>query len=321
MDKATFKEVERNGKKETVIDLPGIDRLGKDVENIRNIIKTASKDATGNADEFDIAPYRFNIYWKLFMTFKNWIPRQIDVRFGEFHKSQSHNAYEYGRFRMFFRALSANWLASAAKLIPLPYLTGAATKNLGREDYINKAIEKYKEKKKQYQDLGLYDERDFITQDDFIDMYIQGVNNTFVEFRTFSMMLLILMLGFMKADDDDDNEEKNMKLLVRRQIDRMSQEISFFYSPKSLYDVGSQGAPILSIFHDMYNMTSHILREGFGIAMENLGAEEYGKEVQDKAHPMKYTFKALPILKEILTFIPTLDSEMAKEWGITLSTK
>lgn len=321
MDKATFKEVERNGKKEMVIDLPGIDRMGNEVETLRSIIHTVSKDATGNMDEFDIAPYRFNIYWKLFMTFKNWIPRQVDVRFGEFHKSQSHNAYEYGRFRMFFRAIGSNWLVTAAKLFPIPYGTHAVTKNLGREHYINKAIEIYKEKKREYQALGLYDERDFISQDDFIDMYIQGVNNTFIEFRTLSFMVLLLMYGIMKPDDDDEQEEKNIKLLMRRQMERMSNEISFFYSPKSLYDVASQGPPILGLFHDMYNMTTNVGKQWFGVGLEQIGAEDLGEKWQKDAHPLKYTFKVLPVLKEVLTYIPTFDNQMAKDWDITLSNK
>jgi hypothetical protein len=320
-NKVIFKEVERNGKKETIVEIPGIDRNSKDVEQLRTTIHTISKDATGNMDDFDIAPYRYNIYWRLFMTFKNWIPRQVDVRFGEFHKSQAHNAYEYGRFRMFYRAMGANWLASAAKLIPVPILIGASTKNLARTDYIKKAIEVYKEKKKQFQDLGLYNEKDFITQEEFIDMYMQGINSAFVEFRTMTFMMLLLTFGIMKGDDDDDDEQKNIKKLVRRQIDKMTDEISFFYSPKSLADVAGQGPPILGLFKDSYNMFSNISKQWFGVALEAAGAEEIGEEWQKKAKPMKYTFKVLPVLKEILTYIPTFDSEMAKDWGITLTNK
>lgn len=321
MDKVVFKEVERNGKKETIVEIPGVDRMGKDVETLRSILHTISKDATGNMDDFDMAPYRYNIYWRLFMTFKNWIPRQVDVRFGEFHKSQSHNAYEYGRFRMFYRAVSTNWLKSAAKLVPLPYITGAITKNVGREDYIKKAIEVYKDKKKQFQDLGLYDKRDFITQDEFIDMYMQGINNSFIEFRTMAFMLLLLTFGLMKPDDDDDNEEKSMKKLVRRQIDRMSNEISFFYSPASLYNVAAQGPPILGLFHDMYNVVTNVSQQWFGATLEGLGFDELGEKMQKGAHPLKYTFKVLPVLKEVLTYIPTFDNELAKDWDITISNK
>lgn len=321
LDKAVFKEVERNGKKETVVEIPGVDRMGKDVENMRSILHTISKDATGNMDDFDMAPYRYNIYWRLFMTFKNWIPRQVDVRFGEFHKSQAHNAYEYGRFRMFYRAVATNWLKSAVKLIPLPYLTNIATKNLGREDYIKKAIEVYKDKKKQFQDLGLYDKRDFISQDEFIDMYMQGVNNSFIEFRTMTFMLLLLTFGLMKPDDDDNNEEKSIKKLVRRQIDRMSNEISFFYSPASLYNVAAQGPPILSLFHDTYNVVTNVGKQWFGVALEDMGFEETGQKMQKGAHPMKYTFKVLPVLKEVLTYIPTFSNELAKDWDITISNK
>ena len=152
-------------------------------------------------------------------------------------------------------------------------------------------------------------------------MYMQGVNNAFIEFRTLTFMMLLLTFGLMKGDDDDSTEEKNIKKLLRRQIDKMSDEISFFYNPKSLVDVASQGAPILSLIRDHYSLFTNVSEQWFGVGLESIGFEETGQTMQEKAKPLKYGFKVLPVLKEILTYIPTFDSEMAKDWGIVLTNK
>lgn len=321
IDKATFKQVERNGKKETIIELPGVDRFSETVEELRAIAQTIAKDATGNMDEFDVANYRYYIVGRMFMTFKNWIPRMADVRFSEFHKSQSHNAYEYGRFRMFWRAMSANWLATASKLVPIPYITGKATKSFGKEDLIKRAIEVYNEKKKLSQDMGHYNEKEFITEGEFVDMFVKGVENSFVEFRTMTLLFLLLTFGIMKGDDDDTDEEKSVKKLVRRQIDKMSDEVGFFYSPKSMVDIAGQTAPIMGLVKDSYYLFDNVTRQWFGVALEEMGYDDLGNSIQERAKPMKYAFKVLPVMKEILNYIPIVDNDMAKSWGIKLTDK
>lgn len=247
------------------------------------------------------------------MTFKNWIPRQIDVRFGEFRFDQSHNSHEYGRFRMFAKALSANYVQAFVRLLPF-------TSNLlSKEDIIKRAKDVYKEKQAEARFLGSYNKETFISEGEFVERFIQGTEATFAEFRTILMFFVLLFSGIAAGDDDDDPETKSVKSLVRRQMDKLSDEVGFFYNPKSFIDILGTGAPVFSIVRDSYSLINHSVKNFFGFGLEQIGWDEKGIEMQESAKPVKYLFKTLPVLKEILTYLPAFDQETAKEWGVRIN--
>ena len=125
----------------------------------------------------------------------------------------------------------------------------------------------------------------------------------------------------MKGDDDDDAEEKSAKALIRRQIDKMSDEIGFFFNPTSIVDIAKNPFPLMMYVNDFKNLTLNLGRETFGLGMEGLGFEERGEEIRERAKPMKYFFKILPVLKEIINYMPTFDSELGNDWGVKVTDK
>ena len=125
----------------------------------------------------------------------------------------------------------------------------------------------------------------------------------------------------MKGGDDDEPEEKSMKALIRRQIDRMSDEVGFFFNPTSIVDIAKNPFPIMMYINDFKNLTLNLGKETFGLGMEGLGFEERGEEIRDRAKPMKYLFKVLPVLKEIINYMPTFDSELGNDLGIKIADK
>lgn len=317
---AQFKTIKENGKDKVIIDLPGVDRFSEEIEKIRDIVQTISKDALGEADEFDVANYKYSIWWRLMMTFKNWIPRTADVRFGEFRHDQAHNAYEYGRVRMFARALGANYIHTFTKLIPLPYITGKVTNSIfGKQSLIDKAIEVYEIKKQKAKDLGTFNEKTFISQDEFVEKFIHGTEATFAEVRTLILMSTLLFVGFAAPDDDDSQEEKAFKALLRKQIDKLSDEVGFFYSPKSGIDIAGGAAPVTGLVKDGYGLMDSVFKQFLGFGMEGIGFDEKGITMQENAKPIKRTFKMFPVLKEVLTYLPAVDKDLAKEWGVRIN--
>lgn len=317
---AQYKTIQENGKDKVIIEIPGIDRNSLDVEKLRDITQTMAKDALGEADEFDIANYKYSIYWRLFMTFKNWIPRQADVRFGEFRYDQAHEAYEYGRIRMFAKSLAGNYAQSVIKLIPLPYLTKVFTNAaFSKEPLIKRAKEVYLQKMEEEKSLGSYNKDTFISEGEFIDKFIQGTESTFAEIRTMGLMLLFLFVGIAAPDDDDSKEEKWWKTMTRRQVNKLIDEVGFFYSPKSGVDLLGGSAPVLGMVRDTWNFSSEVLEQTFGFGLENVGFDEKGMEMQEHAKPVKRLFKLAPVLKEFLTYLPAISEDLAKEWGVKLS--
>lgn len=317
---ARFKTIKEAGKDKVVVEIPGVQRSSAEVEHIREITQTMSKDSLGEADEFDIANYKYSIGWRLFMTFKNWIPRMADVRFGEFRYSQAHHAYEYGRLRMFARSLTASYFQTAVKMIPIPYLTNKVSDLVfTKEALIKKAKETYEIKKQAAKDMDKYDETTFISQGEFVDKFIQGAESSFSEFRTLVFMGAILFLGIAAPDDDDDSEDKAYKALVRRQLNKLIDEVGFFYSPKSGIDILGGGAPVFGMVRDSWYLFTDLNQQFFGFGIEQMGFEEKGQKMQKQAKPVKRIFKMFPILKEILTYLPAVDEQTAKEWGVRIS--
>lgn len=317
---AEFKTIKEGGKDKVILEIPGIERDSEDVQNLREISQTMSKDSLGEADEFDVANYKYSIWWRLFMTFKNWIPRMADVRYGEFRYDQAHHSYEYGRFRMFARALSSNYVQAAVKLVPLPYITGKVTGAIfSKEALIQRAREVYEEKKAQAELLGKYNPDTFITEGEFVDRFIQGTEATYAELRTLILMSALLFSGMAAPDDDDDASDKAYKTLVRKQMNKLIDEVGFFYSPKSGIDIAGGGAPVFSLVRDSWYLGSDITEQFFGFTFEQLGWEEKGEKMQKSAKPIKRAFKVFPVLKEILTYLPAVDNETAKEWGVQIS--
>lgn len=317
---AKFKTIKEAGKDKVIIDIPGVDRNSPDVENLRDLVQTMSKDALGETDEYDLANYKYNIWWRLFMTFKNWIPRQLDVRFGEFRYDQAHHSHEYGRFRMFAKALSANFVQTAMNFIPIPYVTGKLSKAVfSDEAMIERAKKVYQQKIQEAKVIGKYNKDTFISQGEFVDQFLKGVDSTFAEMRTIILMMSLLFIGLAAPDDDDDSQTKAYKALIRKQVDKLSDEVGFFYSPKSFIDIAGGGPPIVSLVRDTWNLGSDVLKQFFGFSFEQLGWDEKGIKMQEQAKPIKRSFKVFPVLKEILTYLPAMDEELAKEWGVRIN--
>ena len=317
---AQFKTIQENGKDKVILDLPGIDRMSEQVSHLREIVQTMSKDALGEADEFDLANYKYSIWWRLFMTFKNWIPRQADVRFGEFRYDQAHHSYEYGRFRMFAKSLSANYVQTVARLVPLPFITGKLTNAIfTKQALIERAKELYQEKINEQKKLGKYNKDTFISEGEFIDKFIQGTESTYAEIRTLLFMSSLLFIGMAAPDDDDDSEDKAFKALMRRQLNKLIDEVGFFYSPKSGIDIAGGGAPVFSVVRDGWYVGTNMTEQFFGFSFEQLGWDEKGIKMQESAKPIKKTFKMFPVLKEILTYLPAVDEETAKDWGVKIN--
>lgn len=316
---AEYKKETINGKEETIISLPDIARNSKDVADFRAQIQTLSKDATGSADEFDFQTYRLHMIGRLAGTFKNWIPRMGDVRWAELHYSQSHQQYVYGRFRMLYRGFTSNLFASILKTIPIPWVTGKVFKNAGKEDLIKRALDIYQKKKQEIEKLRRGEE--FMTEKEFVDAFLIGFENSMGEVRIFTFLTLFILFGLMKGTGDDEPEEKAMKALIRRQIDKMSDEVGFFFNPPSIIDIAKNPFPVMMYVNDLKNLTLNLGKETLGMTQEAMGLEEQGADVRERAKPMKYLFKVLPVLKEIINYMPAYDSELGNDWGVKIADK
>lgn len=310
---STFSKQKRGGKEVNIVTIPGLDRNSQTVEDFRERIHAITNTVLGSTSEFNLAAYKYNMWARLFMTFKNWMPRQLDVRFGEFRYDSATDQYEWGRARMFYRAFSTQVLKSIVKLIPF---VGRGVSRFEDKTYlVERAKQIYQEKIEAQRALGLYNEEQFMKEDEFIQSFIQGVDAEFTEFRTVFILLAIFASALLAPGDDDDDETKNAKRKILRQVDKLTDELSFFYSPQSLIDVmGSKPLPVMGFMGDAWKLITQTNKEIFGQVFQN-------DKWVDSAKPTKYLFKLAPVTKELLGYMPILAPDMAKDMGVTIQTQ
>jgi len=281
--------------------IPGIDRLSPTVYDFKTRIEQFTKDALGNMDPQDIYQYRMSVLTSSAMMFKNWIPRMADKRFGELRWEVGKDDWEYGRYRMMSHGLLHNIAAGTGSLIGIMS---------GKESLIEKAKKLYIVKK-----AGVENPDQFMNEAQFVDMYVDAVTGTIQEVLTF-MALLAMMWGLHQfAPDDDDAITKGSWKYALRLADRARDELSFFYNPMAMSSIANGSVfPALGAIIDL---------EKFAInAMKDLGYTIIGDEAgQNKTKTSKYLFKALPITKEITTYLGLFSNEIANEYGLSTSTK
>ncbi len=285
---------------EIVLDGVSEDELAK----LRNFIQQISKDSVGNSTKEDINQIRLSLIGQSLMMFKNWIPRLVDTRFGELRYNVGTDNYEYGRARMFMKALSLNIVKSIGRIRAI---------TTGSEKGIEFMRGLYQEKQREFEQRG---EEFTLTEDQFMEMYIRGVKSELRELGF--LMSMFSMFMFMKAnapDDDDDPRTRGFWKWGTRLSDRIKQELSFFYSPTTIAQIGNGSLfPSLGFLVDAEKIVNHVSSQAFGFVIQN-------EEVQDNAQPLKYIFRAFPITKEGLTWLAVLNKDIADSMDVRLSTQ
>ena len=301
--------------------IPGLDLSNTtELQRLTNLTRRISRNATGNLADSDLNRMGMNIWTKSMMIFKNWIPKLVDTRFGEFRKVSDDfsveigedglttgEKYDIGRIRLFAYVLGTSIRDRSANIYNILSLND---KGLAVLDKM------YEEFAEQYQKrTGKPLEMD---RDEFIDMIRTNLRNQVKELSILmSMFGAMFALGFAAPDDDDDRADKNFHRYTQRVIDKFIGELSFFYNPAEFQKILSGSMfPAIGIFSDIGRFTNHTMMEMTGIDTSNpdLSADQ----VREKAQPIKNLGKMFPITKSLFTYGGILDADFAKEFDITI---
>lgn len=285
--------------------IPGVDRLGSSTINFRAQILEFIKDALGNTSRDDLSLYKRSVMMQSFFMFKNWIPRMLDVRGQSLKYNPGSQQYEWGRIRMLGTAVRNLGLRSVTSLIGQ---LGGNNKNI-----IEVAKKIYKQKQAEFSEQR---EEFNMNEAEFIDMYIKGVRSEFKE--------LILALGLMgvlfaaraaQPPKDDDPQSKGMYKWALRGIDKLQDEVNFFYNPSSFTDiVNGSTFPAVGLLVDV----EKFLKTGIAKAFYKMIGDDQKAQSE---HPSKYVFKILPITKELVTYMAIFNNDFAKDYGVKISSQ
>ena len=282
--------------------IPDVERKSDSVIALRRKIQQISKDALGARTEDDKRLANMTIYGDSMMLFKNWIPRLMDVRFGALKYNSASDAYEWGRMRTLFSTLGWDLMGTANKL-KNTFIANDKGIEAIREIFEQKRIEYKRETGK---DL-------MMTDSEFIDLFKRNMRGQMKDLL-FLLTLVSLYMG-MKAlppDDDEDPAVKNQWKFMLRAVDKLRDEISFFYDPSSFANLLSTSIfPSIKVITDFQNLFTNFLQEMFGLA---LGNEDW----VDDAKPMKYLMKTFPVSNQVAQYLPMFYPDLAKDLGLRM---
>ena len=292
------------------LELPGLQLHGgkeipETVSKFRSMILEGVKDALGNTSREDLSLYKRSILYQSVAMFKNWIPRMLDVRGQSLRYNSGTDQYEWGRFKMLGNALMTNFSYTAKGLIKS---LGGNDSNL--IDVAKQSFDKTREKRQaQGQDFN-------ISEAEYIDMYVKGVGAQFKELGLAAAVIGMVIAARLEAPDLKDNpEQAGAYKWMLRGMDKLQDEISFFYNPQSFSDiVAGSMFPAVGMLLDAERFAGAMAAKGFFTMT--------GDDVKaDKQHPQKYMFRMFPVTKEMLTYLAIMDTDLAKKWDLRVSSR
>ena len=282
--------------------IPGLDRKSDSVLELRRTVQSITKDALGNLSEDDVRRINLNIIGKSFMIFKGWIPRLVDVRLGDMKYNSAKEAYEWGRTRMIFNVLTDNVLKSAGRFVDM------VKANEKGVDYMREMFDK---KRKKYQEETGKELK--MTEAEFMDLVRSNIKNQatdFVFYITLTSMFIMLKALAPEGDDDDDKVTQNRYKFMLRVLDKVRDEVAYFYNPLSLLDLTKSGIfPSVGLIHNFGVILNNFRKEMFYILKDD-------EKEAEKNQVIKYLLKGFPVTYEfdipILLFFP----DLAKDLGM-----
>ncbi len=281
--------------------IPGVDRKSDSVFELRRIVQSITKDALGNLSEDDIRRINLNIIGKSFMIFKGWIPRLVDVRFGDMKYNSATEAYEWGRSRMIFNILTDNVIKSAGRFVDIVQANEKGVAYM-REMFDKKREEYERETGKQL----------LMTEDQFMDLVRKNIKDQAVDLVFYlTLTSMFLMLKALAPDDDEEDAAiKNRYNMMLRLVDKVKDEVAYFYNPVALLDLTKSGIfPSVGLVHNFVKVLDNFRKEMYYIVTGD-------EKEAEKNQVIKYFLKGFPVTYEfdipILMFFP----DLAKDLGM-----
>jgi hypothetical protein len=306
------------------ISIPGVPL--EEVAKYRTLIIDYNRTLNGIMDENDKMGFRRDTLFSSFMMFKSWIPKLVYVRTGKLEKNLQTGEWDYGRMRGFLKtvlysdmgktdiegeqtkALVTRWaqsiMYSTKRLKDIIYMTDEGI------ELMNNIL--YEKKQKHFRETGQELE---ITEEEFQDVIRDAVINQFKELAVLTAVMGSYF-GAVAAEPPEDATplEINRYKWYFRQINKIGDEITFYYQPGSAESI-LQGTfiPAIGLISKVERFSSQLAREIYG----NITGDQ---DMVDKSHPTKYFFNLIPIFSQgINEYLPYIDPELAKDLGVRVT--
>lgn len=287
---------------EGYLEIPGVSEEA--LAEYRTRVVEYGRKITGQMSQENSAKYRQDILVKSFMMFKNWIPKQVALRTLDIKKNPSLNQWEYGRTRLFFKTWQH---LGAANILKIRHIISASPEGIQiMKEMVDRKREEY------YRKTGL---ELTITDEEFYDMVRKELSAQMKELAILFSLLGMVVAAKVAAPPDDDNPlAKNRYKFWAKAINKISDEMWFYYDPRSAESI-TRGSlfPALSLLSKTEKAIHTAGKDLFGYIQDD-------DEAMKKAHTLKYFFNMVPVASQFQNeLFPIIDPKGAKEWGIITS--
>ena len=286
------------------ITIPGVS--DEELAKYRTKVIEYGRDLSGQMNIDNKAEYRRDSLLRSFMMFKGWIPKQVSVRTLDINKNLQADEWQYGRTRLFAKTifyLGRNTISGMRDI-----LQGNEKGLAIMDDILEQKRKDYFNKTGQVLD---------ISEEEFYDLMRRQLSNQMKELGLLmGVLALVLAAKAAVPPDDADALTKNKYKFWAKAINKISDELAFYYDPRSFISM-TQGSvlPALSIVAKVERAFGALGKEVYGYATDD-------ESLQEKSHPTKYFLDLIPgpsqFQQEIL---PLIYPELAKEMGIRVSSQ
>ncbi len=287
-----------------ILEIPGVSE--EELAKYGTRVVEYGRKITGQMSNENFAGYRKDILVKSFMMFKNWIPKQVSLRALDIKKNVALDQWEYGRTRLFLKTWQHLGLTNITKMRHIISATPEGIQIM--KEMVDQKREEY------YRKTGL---ELTITDEEFYDMVRKELSAQAKELVIlFSIMGTVLAAKITAPPDDEDALTKNKYRFWAKTINKISDEVAFYYNPLSAESI-TRGSlfPALGILSRATKVVKTAGTDLYGYSIDD-------EEVMQKAHTLKYLFNLTPVASQFQNeLFPIIDPEGAKEWGIITSSQ
>ena len=296
----TFVEKSGNGFKINGVDFGSVQGKSENIK-LQNAIDHYIKNSRGNTDEYDKSQAQM-IYWmKFILQFKGFMPSQVGSYFTPIRYQYQLDDMYWGKWRVFWDSFSnqalitvGEYIKSMAKLLPF------MNKDLKGVNITEAAKDAYYRKK---EEMKLQNKKFVQNEAQFVDMYLNQLENQFRQFNTILILLGIgAFLGYSYAHAQGDKKKAWYYKVLSMLLAKLFRGYSFTLSIHDLLTFIGDALPVFKALQDVANVIYSVEKFGKGVITRN-------PKLKKEAHVYDKTMKAIPVARE------------AHMWSLSLSEK
>jgi len=307
--------------------IPGLDLNNKkELDRLSRLTKNTTNRAIGSVSQESITKMDMSIWTKSMMVFKKWIYPLLETRFSGIHKLGADDfditidssgtlegeQYDLGRANLFLGLMYDSIKEGQLNIKNILQVNESGVKKL--DDLYEYYTQQYYKKTGQKLNMN---------KDDFKDMIRQNVQSSLKEISyIIALTAAAFALGMFAPDDDEDKATKNRHRYYLRTLDKIKDEITFFYNPNEIRNLAAGGIfPAIAVVTDALKFFTHLSEQITGMPISGK-KDRTPEQVRKDAMPVKDFLKSfVPGGKTVLTFGAVLSEDWAKEFDITVQPK